>query len=136
MARGAARARRCDSSRVGLSLARRAGRHRAPRRRTHGSSRRDADIGALDTYGLDREAVTVLLHAEVLASRRGMLGGSLSALGDSLAADLEPVIARPLFIPEEKARMTRRGGRCETDGTLLEFDPFSPRVHRCPRCGA
>jgi hypothetical protein len=65
-----------------------------------------------------------------------MVGGSLSALGDSLAADLEPVIARPLFIPEEKARMTRRGGRCEIDGTLLEFDPFSPRVHRCPRCGA
>src|SRR5690349_14207057 len=31
--------------------------------------------------------------------------------------------------------MTRRGGRCEVDGTLLEFDPFSPRTHRCPRCG-
>jgi hypothetical protein len=80
--------------------------------------------------------VTILLHAEALASRRGMLGGSLGALADSLSADLEPVIARPLFIPEEKARMTRRGGRCETDGTLLEFDPFSPRAHQCPRCGA
>jgi len=80
--------------------------------------------------------VTVLLHSEALASRRGMLSGSLSGLADSLAADLELVIARPLFIPAEKARMTRRGGRCETDGTLLEFDPFSPRVHRCPRCGA
>jgi hypothetical protein len=32
--------------------------------------------------------------------------------------------------------MTRRGGRCEHDGTLLEFDPFSPRLHRCPTCGA
>ena len=31
--------------------------------------------------------------------------------------------------------MTRRGGRCEVDGTLLAFDPHSPRVHRCPSCG-
>ena len=63
--------------------------------------------------------MSVLLHAEVLASRRGMVGGSLSALGDSLAADLEPVIARPLFIPEEKARMTRRGGRCDVGFPML-----------------
>jgi len=60
----------------------------------------------------------------------------LAELADSLANDLDPVLARPVFIPAEKARMTRRGGRCEADGTLLEFDPFSPRVHRCPKCGS
>jgi hypothetical protein len=60
----------------------------------------------------------------------------LRALADSLAHDLEPVLAQELFVPNEKARLTRRGGRCETDGTLLEFDPFSPRLHRCARCGA
>ena len=80
--------------------------------------------------------MTVLLHSAALDARRGVISGSLSALADSLSQDLEPVLARPLFIPDDKARMTRRGGRCEIDGTLLEFDPFSPRSHRCPRCGA
>ena len=32
--------------------------------------------------------------------------------------------------------MTRVGGRCARDGTLLAFDPFAPTTHRCPRCGA
>ena len=64
------------------------------------------------------------------------MSGPLGELADSLASDLEPVLSRELFLPAEKARMTRRGGRCETDGTLLEFDPFSPHAHRCPRCGA
>ena len=45
-------------------------------------------------------------------------------------------MARELFVPPEKARMTRRGGRCEIDGTMLEFDPSSPRLHRCPKCGS
>jgi hypothetical protein len=79
--------------------------------------------------------VTVLLDAAQLAARRHTLTESLRALADSLAADLDPVLARELLIPSEKARMTRRGGRCERDGTLLDFDPFSPRAHRCPRCG-
>ena len=45
-------------------------------------------------------------------------------------------MARELFVPPEKARMTRRGGRCEIDGTMLEFDPSSPRRHGCPKCGS
>jgi hypothetical protein len=80
--------------------------------------------------------VTVLLHRAALEARRPVVGEPLRSLADSLASDLEPVLARELFIPDEKARMTRRGGRCESDGTLLEFDPFSPRAHRCPKCGA
>jgi hypothetical protein len=80
--------------------------------------------------------VSVLLSAVALHARRSVADGALRALADSLAHDLEPVLAHELFVPNEKARLTRRGGRCETDGTLLEFDPFSPRSHRCPRCGS
>ena len=80
--------------------------------------------------------MSVLLLPEQLAARRHVAAEPLRALADSLAADLEPVLSRDLFVPAEKARMTRRGGRCENDGTLLEFDPFSPDVHRCPSCGA
>ncbi len=29
--------------------------------------------------------------------------------------------------------MTRLGGRCPAHGVLLEFDPWSPHAHRCPR---
>jgi hypothetical protein len=80
--------------------------------------------------------VSVLLTSSELQTRRGVADGPLRALADSLADDLEPVLAHELLLPNEKARLTRRGGRCETDGTVLEFDPFSPRSHRCPRCGA
>ncbi len=80
--------------------------------------------------------MTVLLHGADLDARRQTADGALRGLADSLAQDLEPVMTRQLFIPPEKARMTRRGGRCEKDGTLLEFDPWSPRAHRCPKCGS
>jgi len=79
--------------------------------------------------------LTVLLTTSALERRRAAAAGELRPLADSLAADLEPVLARDLFIPAEKARMTRRGGRCDVDGVLLEFDPFTPRAHRCPQCG-
>jgi hypothetical protein len=80
--------------------------------------------------------VTVLLHGADLEARRRAANGPLRDLADSLARDLAPVMARELFVPPEKARMTRRGGRCEVDGTMLEFDPSSPRLHRCPKCGS
>ena len=38
-------------------------------------------------------------------------------------------------MPKEKALLSRAGGRCETDGTQLEFDPYAPDEHRCPTCG-
>lgn len=59
----------------------------------------------------------------------------LAPLASSLAADLERVIAHPLYVPETKAMLSREGGRCAKDGTMLDFDPFSPRSHRCPTCG-
>ena len=80
--------------------------------------------------------MTVLVHTADLEARREAARAPLHALADSLADDLEPLMGRELFIPPEKARMTRRGGRCEHDGTMLEFDPWSPRAHRCPRCGS
>ena len=80
--------------------------------------------------------MTVLLHGADLEARRHAASGPLHELADSLARDLEPVMARELFVPLEKARMTRRGGRCENDGSMLEFDPWSPRLHRCPTCGS
>lgn len=57
-----------------------------------------------------------------------------SALADSLAHDLEPLITAPLPIPPQKARLTRIGGRCPIHGILLEFDPWQPHAHVCARC--
>jgi hypothetical protein len=68
-------------------------------------------------------------------ARRPVAHGALGALAASLAADLDDVLARPLYIPREKALLSREGGRCPRDGSLLEFDPFSPHEHRCPACG-
>jgi hypothetical protein len=71
------------------------------------------------------------------AQRSRDVAGPLAPLASSLAADLDRLLPdEDFFIPAEKARMTRRGGRCERDGTFLEFDPQSPRLHRCPVCNA
>lgn len=79
-------------------------------------------------------AVTPLLSPAQLAERRAAAHGPLAVLADSLAADLEPLLASEPFVPRVKARLTRAGGRCPRDGSTLDFDPFSPRAHRCPRC--
>ena len=70
-------------------------------------------------------------------TRADIVAGPLAPLARSLAADLDRLLPdEDYFIPAEKARMTRKGGRCERDGTSLEFDPLSPRRHRCPVCGS
>lgn len=61
--------------------------------------------------------------------------GPLGGLFDSLAAELSPWLRAAPFIPTEKAMLSRVGGRCESCGATLEFDPASPREHRCPGCG-
>ena len=69
-------------------------------------------------------------------ARNRVVTGELARLARSLADDLDRLLPdEDVFIPPEKARMTRKGGRCERDGTFLEFDPRSPRRHRCPSCG-
>jgi hypothetical protein len=79
--------------------------------------------------------MSVLLSPRAVDARRAVASGPLRSLAASLAADLEPLVAREIYFPADKALLSRTGGRCETDGTMLEFDPFSPHEHRCPRCG-
>ena len=80
--------------------------------------------------------MSLLVSADDLRRRRTVATGSLHSLAASLAADLAVVIARPLYVPDQKALLSREGGRCPRDGTLLDFDPFSPRSHNCPQCGS
>lgn len=77
----------------------------------------------------------LLLDHARLRERKDAAGNALAALAGSIAADLEVVMSRPLYVPEEKALLSRAGGRCADDGTQLEFDPYSPHEHRCPQCG-
>jgi hypothetical protein len=79
----------------------------------------------------------LLLPTAALAGRRALVapGGPLAPTADALAADLAPALGRPVWLPAEKARLSRTGGRCPRDGTLLTFDPYAPRRHACPRCG-
>jgi hypothetical protein len=79
--------------------------------------------------------MTLLIDRESLARRRSAACGVLSPLGASLAHDLARVLRADLDVPAHKALLSRDGGRCARDGTLLEFDPFSPASHRCPACG-
>jgi hypothetical protein len=79
--------------------------------------------------------MTLLITADELRARRLVAHEPLKPLALSLAADIEPLVGRELLIPPEKALLSREGGRCPTHGTLLEFDPASPRAHRCPVCG-
>jgi hypothetical protein len=63
--------------------------------------------------------------------------GDLAALAQSLRRDLAtaPTLGSG-WLPKEKAKLTRTGGRCRSDGTWLEFDPASAREHRCAHCGS
>jgi hypothetical protein len=79
--------------------------------------------------------MSLLLSEAAIDERAAVAAGPLRSLASSLAADLEPLLARELYFPESKALLSREGGRCARDGTLLEFDPFNPHEHRCPVCG-
>lgn len=82
--------------------------------------------------------MTVLLTPGALAARASVVAGepALGALARSLRDDLAPLLARGApWIPPDKARLTRAGGRCPVHGALLDFDPWQPRAHRCPVCG-
>ena len=78
--------------------------------------------------------MTLLVGADALLARRTVARGSLAPLADGLRRELEPLIAAPHDVPAEKALLSRAGGRCDRDGTLLAYDPFDAR-HRCAQCG-
>ncbi|MEO5815432.1 MAG: heparinase II/III family protein [Gemmatimonadaceae bacterium] len=78
--------------------------------------------------------MSLLVTAVELEARKGIARGELRALADGLRAELAPLIAQPPDVPREKALLSRSGGRCTIDGSLLIFDPFDKR-HRCPQCG-
>lgn len=72
----------------------------------------------------------------LVSARRTVVAGPLAPLAASLRADLVPLLeADEIRLPPEKARLTRVGGRCPVHGTLLHFDPYRPRDHRCLACG-
>lgn len=74
------------------------------------------------------------LDQGAIRARRVACAGPLAPLADSLARDLEPLLDAELHVPTVKARLSRAGGRCPRDGTMLVFDPLSPWRHRCAVC--
>ena len=78
--------------------------------------------------------MSILIAAETLQLRRSLARGSLAPLALGLRAELAPVLTGAIEIPRDKALLSRTGGRCPDDGTLLRFDPVDPR-HVCPTCG-
>ena len=64
--------------------------------------------------------MTLLATRAELLARRAVAAGPLAALAQGLRAELQPVIEGHFEIPEGKAVLTRVGGRCAVDGTLLE----------------
>ena len=78
--------------------------------------------------------MSLLVTRDELLARRAVATGPLAALATGLRRELDPLVAMHPDVPVEKALLSRAGGRCEQDGTLLEYDPFHAQ-HRCPRCG-
>jgi hypothetical protein len=74
--------------------------------------------------------------AEQLVKRRLAIDASpvLRRLRDRLEDLIAPVVDRPIYVPDQKALLSRDGGVCAVDGARLAFDPLEPFVHRCPRC--
>src|SRR5688500_17089734 len=97
--------------------------------------RREVRDVAAGTASPRADDMTLLLAPTRVKERRKAAKGPLAPLADSLASDLAPLLMDGFEIPREKAMMSRAGGRCSDDGTLLDFDPFNARIHRCARCG-
>ena len=117
--------------RVDLSLARLAGALGATAQRRDGSSRRDGDAVAL---GARAVAMSLLLSERGARRATGRRGGP-AATARGVARGRSRTAARRATSTSRtsKALLSREGGRCARDGTLLEFDPFKPHEHRCPR---
>jgi len=75
---------------------------------------------------------------ELLDARRAAVrhAPDLRRLMTHLEEGARPLLARQPVVPAVKSLLSQDGGRCPADGATLTFDPWSPDVHRCPRCGA
>jgi hypothetical protein len=78
-----------------------------------------------------------MLTFDALTARRALIAESpdLVALRDHLVARARPLMEAMPPVPRVKALLSRDGGVCPIDGTVLLFDPWSPDAHRCPKCG-
>jgi hypothetical protein len=78
-----------------------------------------------------------MLMAERLEARRDIVLGApeLAALLARIAERNERLLTEPPEIPSDKALLSADGGVCPQHGTALDFDPWSPRDHRCSACG-
>jgi hypothetical protein len=117
-----------------VPLAWRAGRLAARARHAHGSARRAGGGARLVARSTVRGAMSLLLDDAALDARRTVAAGALRPLAHGLLAELAPLLDDRVEIPTEKTLMSRTGGRCPHDGTLLRFDPLDPRLV-CPVCG-
>ena len=63
--------------------------------------------------------MTILLNSSDLAERQRIAGGALSPLADSLRAEMDRVLREAPAISEQKAMLSRDGGRCPLDGAPL-----------------
>src|SRR6266704_1495892 len=108
------------------------GRRSRPYDRGRAGGGRDCAAAALGARGR-----AGMVTAERLAARRDEVARSadLAALLAHLTERAAPLLARMPHVPEQKALLSSDGGVCPDDGTPLAFDPWSPREHRCPRCG-
>ncbi len=78
-----------------------------------------------------------MLTVEELNERREEISAAhdLNALLGRLTERAQPVLDRMPTVPRFKALLTADGGMCPDHGVRLEFDPWTPTAHRCPRCG-
>ena len=118
--------RRQEAGRVALPRAGRAGRHPAAAPRDDGSARRAGDAARNGAWCRE-----IPCNDSSPRSRRCCRcaapspGARSRPLADSLAADLErPLARRTSWCRAQKALLSRAGGRCERDGSRLDFDPL------------
>ena len=78
--------------------------------------------------------MSLLVSSPDLVARGAVARGPLAPLAIGLRQELASLAEHPIEVPRDKALLSRRGGRCEVDGTYLAFDPFDAR-HACPTCG-
>lgn len=79
----------------------------------------------------------MIASRESLAARRAAIEASpsLTAVRARLLGELERFLARPVYVPAEKALLSRWGAACRECGGDIRFDPWSPTRQRCGSCG-